>query len=243
VLLLHYGRAELKTSDHRPVGAQFEFLVRRVDPAQRRRVYEEVIGSMGPPDGTVLVSIVGCPDAFPGDRVDAVLGKLQELGIHPIIVKFDRADMWLIFENGESALAALSMHGVCVGGGCVVDVRLRTPDWTDTALLALPEDGDVQDENEDDDLPISATVMDDRLDFDSDEDEAIEQPIVHLPAASPAPSPIPPRRPPPPRSSTPVQPPENSLCLPLSAAWGNGDAAMPIASPSSCAFESDFVSR
>ncbi|XP_019639348.1 PREDICTED: synaptojanin-1-like [Branchiostoma belcheri] len=55
--LLHYGRAEIKTSDHRPVVGIIEVQVLKVDEAKRQEVYKEVIGSQGPPDGTVVVAV------------------------------------------------------------------------------------------------------------------------------------------------------------------------------------------
>lgn len=50
VRLKHYGRAELKTSDHRPVGAKFELLLRKVDDQRLRQVYDEVIRFDSPHD-------------------------------------------------------------------------------------------------------------------------------------------------------------------------------------------------
>ncbi len=51
--------------------------------------------------------------------------------------RFVGADMWLIFEDGTLALAALSMDGVILPStGRRIDVRLRSPDWdTDSRLL------------------------------------------------------------------------------------------------------------
>ena len=57
--LLHYGRAELKTSDHRPVVALLEIDVFRIDEKERERVRSEVAEQMGPADATVIVTPVG----------------------------------------------------------------------------------------------------------------------------------------------------------------------------------------
>ena len=57
--LLHYGRAELKTSDHRPVVALLEIDVFRIDQKERERVRSEVAEQMGPADATVIVTPVG----------------------------------------------------------------------------------------------------------------------------------------------------------------------------------------
>ncbi|VDN29475.1 unnamed protein product, partial [Dibothriocephalus latus] len=53
--LLAYCRAELKISDHRPVGALFDVDVLLVDREKRRRVLEEVILANGPADATVRI--------------------------------------------------------------------------------------------------------------------------------------------------------------------------------------------
>uniref|UniRef100_A0A7N8XDL8 phosphoinositide 5-phosphatase n=1 Tax=Mastacembelus armatus TaxID=205130 RepID=A0A7N8XDL8_9TELE len=55
--LKYYGRAELKTSDHRPVVAVIDVDILEVDPKARHQVYKDVIAMQGPPDGTILVSL------------------------------------------------------------------------------------------------------------------------------------------------------------------------------------------
>ena len=53
--LLYYGRAELKTSDHRPVLAYFEIDIFRINEKERERVRGTVLEDMGPADATVRV--------------------------------------------------------------------------------------------------------------------------------------------------------------------------------------------
>ena len=57
--LLHYGRAELKTSDHRPVAALLEVDVFRIDEKARDGTRKEVLEAMGPVDATVMVKPMG----------------------------------------------------------------------------------------------------------------------------------------------------------------------------------------
>uniref|UniRef100_A0A672SNK5 phosphoinositide 5-phosphatase n=1 Tax=Sinocyclocheilus grahami TaxID=75366 RepID=A0A672SNK5_SINGR len=52
--LKYYGRAELKTSDHRPVVAIIDVDILEVDPEARHQVYKEVIALQGPPDETTV---------------------------------------------------------------------------------------------------------------------------------------------------------------------------------------------
>lgn len=55
--LRHYGRAELKQSDHRPVIAIVDVELARIDAERRERVFGEVIGDLGPPDATIVVRV------------------------------------------------------------------------------------------------------------------------------------------------------------------------------------------
>lgn len=100
----------------RPVGAIFDVEVREVSDKRRDEVYHSVVESMGPADATVLVSVNGGQpgSAFPGDFVDGVLQKVATLGVHVLLVKFVGSDMWLIFQDGEMALSAVSMDGTQV---------------------------------------------------------------------------------------------------------------------------------
>eukprot|EP00063_Salmo_salar_P010452 XP_013985287.1 PREDICTED: synaptojanin-1-like [Salmo salar] len=80
--LKYYGRAELKTSDHRPVMAVIDIDVLEVDPDARHQVYKEVIALQGPPDGTILVSLCssGPDDYFDDALIDELLDKFAVFG-------------------------------------------------------------------------------------------------------------------------------------------------------------------
>ncbi|VDM33609.1 unnamed protein product, partial [Hydatigera taeniaeformis] len=54
--LLVYYRAEIKTSDHRPVAAVFDIDIQVVEPTKRRQVIEEELLAAGPGDATVRVT-------------------------------------------------------------------------------------------------------------------------------------------------------------------------------------------
>lgn len=55
--ITHYGRAELKQSDHRPVLAVIEVEGCEVDDAKLTQDYESVVASLGPSDCTVVVQV------------------------------------------------------------------------------------------------------------------------------------------------------------------------------------------
>ncbi|XP_026075564.1 synaptojanin-1-like isoform X3 [Carassius auratus] len=127
--LKYYGRAELKTSDHRPVVAIMDVDILEVDPEARHQVYKEVIALQGPPDGTILVSLCtsGPDDYFDDALIDDLLDKFANFG-EVILIRFVEEKMWVTFLEGYSALAALSLSGSTVDGK-TIDIRLRSPGW------------------------------------------------------------------------------------------------------------------
>ncbi|XP_015235267.1 PREDICTED: synaptojanin-1 isoform X9 [Cyprinodon variegatus] len=127
--LKYYGRAELKTSDHRPVVAIIDVDILEVDPEERHQVYKEVIALQGPPDGTILVSLCssGPEDYFSDELIDELLDKFANFG-EVILIRFVEEKMWVTFLEGYSALAALSLSGSTVLDK-MIDIRLRSPGW------------------------------------------------------------------------------------------------------------------
>uniref|UniRef100_A0A1I8E9R5 phosphoinositide 5-phosphatase n=1 Tax=Wuchereria bancrofti TaxID=6293 RepID=A0A1I8E9R5_WUCBA len=139
VHLLNYDRIELKTSDHRPVCALFRVDTFKINLSRFALVFRDVISSMGPLDGTVLVSMCN-RDSFPVELRLPVIGKLDQLGISPSISKLfvsyngtekiESGILWLIFNSSDIALAALSLDGVKMGNS-VLSVKLLTPNWAE----------------------------------------------------------------------------------------------------------------
>uniref|UniRef100_A0A8C2SYS7 phosphoinositide 5-phosphatase n=1 Tax=Coturnix japonica TaxID=93934 RepID=A0A8C2SYS7_COTJA len=81
--LLHYGRAELKTSDHRPVVALIDIDIFEIEAEERQKVYKEVIATQGPPDGTIMVSIKSSSaeeNYFDDNLIDDLLQKFANYG-------------------------------------------------------------------------------------------------------------------------------------------------------------------
>ncbi|KAM4546528.1 synaptojanin-1 isoform 3-T3 [Fundulus diaphanus] len=198
--LKYYGRAELKTSDHRPVVAIIDVDILEVDPEERHQVYKEVIAQHGPPDGTVLVSLCssGPDDYFSDELIDELLDKFTNFG-EVILIRFVEEKMWVTFLEGYSALAALSLSCSTVLDK-LIDIRLRSPGWiksledemsvericgsipTSASSTLLAEDVDVGDED---------------YDMEGDVDDEVEDILPqHLqpgagsaPGSSPLPSP------------------------------------------------------
>ncbi|XP_066506666.1 synaptojanin-1 isoform X2 [Hoplias malabaricus] len=197
--LKYYGRAELKTSDHRPVVAVVDVDILEVDPEARHQVYKEVIALQGPPDGTILVSLCssGPDDYFDDALIDELLDKFANFG-EVILIRFVEEKMWVTFLEGYSALAALSLSDSTVLGK-TIDIRLKSPGW----IKSLEEEMSV--ERICGSIPTSAsstllaedTDMGDEFDMEGDVDEEVEdilpqhlQPGLGMgPGASPAASP------------------------------------------------------
>ncbi|XP_049543929.1 synaptojanin-1 [Anopheles darlingi] len=156
--LVHYGRAELKQSDHRPVIALIDIEVQRIDPARRTTVFGDVIRDLGPPDATILIqannaggSGSGGVYADSGDDEDegsiydenlmaALIQELTQIG-EVTLVRFVGDTMWVTFRDGQSALTAAQKQSVQVCG-VQLSIKLKTDNWVEQVekeiLLCTP---------------------------------------------------------------------------------------------------------
>ncbi|KAM5179819.1 synaptojanin-1 isoform 2-T2 [Mantella aurantiaca] len=128
--LLHYGRAELKTSDHRPVVALVDVDIFETEAEERQKIYKEVISTQGPPDGTIMISIQskGSEDNYFDDNlIDELLQQFAGYG-EVILIRFVDDKMWVTFLDGSSALSALDLNGVEILGK-MMNIQLKNPDW------------------------------------------------------------------------------------------------------------------
>lgn len=140
--LLHYGRAELKMSDHRPVIALVDVEAREVHEEDRLKVFYQVIADLGPPDGTIKVhpTTDNSPTSdastmtttiFDDTLMLAILQELGQIG-EVILVRFVGDTMAITFREGQSALAAAARKYLNVMGNDLM-ISLNTPDWVDQA--------------------------------------------------------------------------------------------------------------
>ncbi|XP_066196846.1 synaptojanin-1 isoform X1 [Sylvia atricapilla] len=128
--LLHYGRAELKTSDHRPVVALIDIDIFEIEAEERQKVYKEVIATQGPPDGTVMVSIRSSSaeeNYFDDNLIDDLLQKFASYG-EVILIRFVEDKMWVTFLEGSSALNVMNLNGIELQGR-IININLKNPDW------------------------------------------------------------------------------------------------------------------
>ncbi|OQR78050.1 synaptojanin-1-like [Tropilaelaps mercedesae] len=139
----HYGRAELRTSDHRPV--------LRVDPALRDKTVREVSKLAGPSDATILVrkqraSTVPKQDSDDEDSdnvqnrkaietfsetfIEKMCDLFSEVG-EVVLIRFVGETLRITFADGLSALDAVELKGREIDGE-PVEITLKTPDWHKT---------------------------------------------------------------------------------------------------------------
>uniref|UniRef100_A0A672QNF3 phosphoinositide 5-phosphatase n=1 Tax=Sinocyclocheilus grahami TaxID=75366 RepID=A0A672QNF3_SINGR len=114
--LKYYGRAELKTSDHRPVVAIMDVDILEVDPEARHQVYKEVIALQGPPDGTILVSLCtsGPDDYFDDALIDDLLDKFANFVFKTLYIFYTR--FIHIFDHFNNFFCHVIMLCVCASG-------------------------------------------------------------------------------------------------------------------------------
>ncbi|KAK1344372.1 hypothetical protein QTO34_014939 [Cnephaeus nilssonii] len=123
--LLHYGRAELKTSDHRPVVALIDIDIFEVEAEERQSVYRDVLAEQGPPDATVLLGPEG--GFFDDTLIDELLQQFANFG-EVVLIRFVEDKMWVTFLEGSSALSVLGLSGKEFLGRTVA-ITLKSPDW------------------------------------------------------------------------------------------------------------------
>ncbi|XP_052126016.1 synaptojanin-1 [Frankliniella occidentalis] len=243
--LVHYGRAELKQSDHRPVIAIVDVDVYRVDDERRKQVFMEVIQDLGPPDATIVVQAVDSTTGedssaiFDDDFMTALLQELAQIG-EVILVRFVEDTMWVTFRDGQCALAALKKGSFKLLGH-TLQLSLKTDNWqaqtekeialcsnNTTALcdyMAL-SGWDLDAESPDEVDPI--LIREGSLGGWSpgDEDDAPAAPK----GGPPPPRPAPPSRPPPPGSS-PAQARKQIPKAGVISLGGSNNPDVPAAAP------------
>ncbi|ELK38274.1 Synaptojanin-1 [Myotis davidii] len=254
--LLHYGRAELKTSDHRPVVALIDIDIFEVEAEERQSVYREVLAEQGPPDATVLVSVrsAGPESSFFDDTlIDELLQQFANFG-EVVLIRFVEDKMWVTFLEGSSALSVLSLSGKELLGRTIT-ITLKSPDWIknleeeislEKINIPLPSSTSSTLLGEDAEVAADFDLEGDVDDYSAEVEEALPQHLQPSPGcglgASPSSSPrtspcqsptivdVPlpslPVRPSRTPSRTPGQPP------PQSVYWGRVQEAFPGASSS-----------
>ncbi|XP_028034251.1 synaptojanin-1 [Bombyx mandarina] len=198
--LLHYGRAELKQSDHRPVIAILEIEVLQVSYTKCMEVFYEVVKDLGPPDACIIVQplqdLNTDESVFDDNVMAAVLQELATFGEVTLVRFIDEHTLSITFREGQNALAAAQKATLSV---CTVPLQifLKSPNWVDIVRTeiglctnnTIPLYGEIQSER-----PLRSAPPTPRKQQPSRPPAPSPTPLVpsRLPAVSPA-------RPPPPR--------------------------------------------
>ncbi|KAK7574119.1 hypothetical protein V9T40_011310 [Parthenolecanium corni] len=137
--IIHYARAELKQSDHRPVIAVLEIKIRRVEPKKREKVFQDVLQSVGPLDGTVVLKLINSNVNIATVSNDAFMTKLfHELSRFGdlVLVRFVENVMLITFKEGRSALNAVARSPLQISG-YALSMMLKSPNWTQQILREI----------------------------------------------------------------------------------------------------------
>ncbi|KAM9320557.1 synaptojanin-1 [Gastrophryne carolinensis] len=248
--LLHYGRAELKTSDHRPVVAVIDVDIFETEAEERQKIYKEVIATQGPPDGTIMVSIQSrSPEGnyFDDNLIDELLQQFAGYG-EVILIRFVDDKMWVTFLEGSSALAALGLNGTEVLGK-TMNIQLKNPGWIteveeemnlERISVTLPCSTSSTLLGEDAEIAADYDMEGDVDDYSAEVEEILPQ---HLqpssgsnlgsspsssPRSSPCPSPTMPEGPPPALPVRPSRVPAKTPGPPVTASQGSPVDFQPI---------------
>lgn len=225
--LLHYGRAELKQSDHRPVIAILEIEVLQVSNTKCMEVFYEVVKDLGPPDASIIVQPFddnsGDESVFDDNVMSAVLQELATIGEVTLVRFIDEQSLSITFREGQHALAAAQKGEICV---CSIplSITLKSPDWVEIVRSeislctnnTIPLFGEVQQER-----PLRSAPPTPRRQQPSRPPAPLPTPLI--PARAPAASPA---RPPPPRPAPLVPDSSKNVSPPATA------SPLAIASPS-----------
>ena len=228
--IIHYGRAELKTSDHRPVIAEILCDVLVVDPNRRSDVFRSVLEQMGPLDATVVVT----PNDYEEDNsvslfddgfVTQILKRLANEAGEIILARFGDDCLRVTFRDGQCALKAAKLGTLSIHDK-TFDVRLKTPNWIEAVEDELklginntiPLMESISDMNDFENIDHSLGPTFDPLNFIVEEELDIcsgssgqRSPIHNMESSEP------PKRPPPRPPSASVAPPPSRPPPPRSA--------------------------
>ncbi len=137
--LIHYGRAELKQSDHRPVIAILEVEIRKVDVQKREKVFEDVLQAVGPLDGTIVLKMsdegADIATVIDDNFMGQLLQNLTDFG-EVILVRFVENVMWATFKDGVSAVKAAARSSLQINS-YTLRISLKSPEWIQQTLREI----------------------------------------------------------------------------------------------------------
>lgn len=131
--IVYYGRAELKSSDHRPVSAVIQVDVDTVIEDRRSAVLKDVLTELGPPDATVILNASDSLDEISTDILQSFLESLDREYGKILIARKSEGQLKIIFEHGSAALKVSSLGEITLDSN-IVKLQIRSPNWVDQLL-------------------------------------------------------------------------------------------------------------
>lgn len=200
--LVHYGRAELKQSDHRPVTAIIDIEVLKVIPHRCMAVFNDVVKDLGPPDATIIIEPADMTDAdesaFDDNTMAAILQELAAIGEVTLVRFVDDNSLWVTFREGQNALAAAEKKQLRVCS-ILLNISLKTPEW----LSVIEKEIELCSNNT---VPLYGSGKSPTAPSTPRRQQPERPPVPILPTR-PAPAPPSPARAPPPRPPPAAAPP------------------------------------
>lgn len=218
--IAHYGRAELKTSDHRPVVAEFLCDVLVVDPEKRTEVFRNVLELLGPLDATVVVTANDYDNEnslslFEDGFVTQILKQLATECGEIILARFGEESLRVTFRDGQCALKAAKLKSIRIDNQTFL-IKLKTENWIEAIEEELklginntipladnsPDIGelDTLDASVGPSFDPSTFIIEDEIEMCAYSAEEANEPPKRPPWRPPPIAP-PPNRPPPPKNS------------------------------------------
>ena len=78
--IVYYGRSEIQSSDHRPVSALIQVDIHVTDEKRCEAALDSILATMGPSDGSVIISSDDSEALYEPDMYSAVMNAMAQLG-------------------------------------------------------------------------------------------------------------------------------------------------------------------
>lgn len=124
-----YGRAELRTSDHRPVVARINCEVLKVNNSKMEKIFDEVAREAGPQDASIIIDHEDGHAGFDNELLNKLFQLLVQIGGKIALTRFDAESLVIIFKNQSDTLKALENSQILSNFNSKLSVRLRTENW------------------------------------------------------------------------------------------------------------------
>lgn len=129
--IIYYGRAELKTSDHRPVIGEYGIDVLRVDDKALEEIFARLVAVSGPQDACILVKHKAGAVAFTDNLIQSILKLLGDEGGEIVLLRLGEKHLTIHFRESVSALKVSKSSSISMLDSNLW-IELQTPNWMET---------------------------------------------------------------------------------------------------------------